>query len=237
MNCIAVDDEPLALRKIVDFIKKVPFLNYKASFENGLEALAYLKGEQVDLIFLDIQMPQIKGTQLVNILKNKPQIIFTTAYSEYALEGFELDVTDYLLKPISFERFLEGAQKALDRSLPVISQAVGEGNAKNSEFIFIKTEHKWQKVSTKEIKYIEGLKDYLSIYTSEDRILTLQSFNSLLEKLPEENFVRIHKSYVVSINQIDEIEKKRVLIGDKWIPISDTYRTVFFSLLEAKGMM
>lgn len=237
MNCIAIDDEPLALRKIVDFIKKVPFLNFKASFDNGLEALAYLKTETVDLIFLDIQMPEIKGTQLVNILKKKPQIIFTTAYSEYALEGYELDVTDYLLKPISFERFLEAAQKAFDRSTPVISTVTEEGGSSRSDFIFIKTEHKWQKVCIREIRYIEGLKDYLSIYLPTGRILTLQSFSSLLEKLPGDEFIRIHKSYVVSVSQIDEIEKKRVMIGDKWIPISDTYRSAFFSLLEAKGMM
>jgi len=237
MNCIAIDDEPLALRKISDFIKKVPFLDFKASFDNGLEALAYLKAEQVELIFLDIQMPQIKGTQLVSILKNKPQIIFTTAYSEYAIEGYELDITDYLLKPISFERFLEGAQKALDRSLPVISPATGEDTQQRSDFVFIKTENKWQKVGVKEILYVEGLKDYLSIYTKSDRILTLQSFTSLLEKLPPDDFIRIHKSYVVSISQILEIEKKRVLIADKWIPISDTYRNVFFNLLAIKGMI
>ncbi|MGB3467227.1 MAG: LytTR family DNA-binding domain-containing protein [Cyclobacteriaceae bacterium] len=237
MKCIAVDDEPLALRKIVDFIKKVPFLEYKASFDNGLEALAYLKKEPVDILFLDIQMPQIKGTQLVNILKNKPQIIFTTAYSEYAIEGYELDVTDYLLKPISFDRFLEAAQKAIDRSVPVISQSGNNEMINKTEFIFIKTEYKWQKVRVDSIRYIEGLKDYLSIYTATERILTLQSFSSLLEKLPETDFIRIHKSYVISIPQIDEIEKKRVLIGDNWIPVSDTYRQSFFNLLETRGMI
>lgn len=237
MKCIAIDDEPLALKKITDFINKVPFLNFKAAFDNGLEALSYLRTETVDVIFLDIQMPQIKGTQLVSILKNRPQIIFTTAYSEYAIEGYELDVTDYLLKPISFERFLEAAQKAMDRSVPVISPSTGNEPAKSTEFIFIKTEHKWQKVRISEIRYIEGLKDYLSVYTKDERILTLQSFSTLLEKLPDTDFVRVHKSYVVAISQIDEIEKKRVLLGEKWVPVSDTYRGAFFKLLESGGML
>ena len=237
MKCIAIDDEPLALRKITDFIGKVPFLELKASFDNGIEALGYLQREPVDLIYLDIQMPQIKGTQLVTILKNRPQIIFTTAYSEYALEGYELDVTDYLLKPIAFERFLESAQKALDKAVPVIAQTGGTGDTSRSGFLFVKTENKWQKVKTDEIRYIEGLKDYLGIYTNSGRILTLQSFHSLLDKLPQEDFIRVHKSYVVAINQIDQIEKKRLLIGDQWIPVSDTYRTAFFKLLEGRGMM
>ncbi|MEL7145094.1 MAG: LytTR family DNA-binding domain-containing protein, partial [Bacteroidota bacterium] len=205
MKCIAIDDEPLALRKITDFISKVPFLELKASFDNGLEALAYLQKQSIDLIYLDIQMPQIKGTKLVNILKHRPQIIFTTAYSDYALEGYELDVTDYLLKPIAFERFLESAQKALDKAVPVISGAGEQSDPLKSAFLFIKTENKWQKVKTEDIRYIEGLKDYLGIYTCTGRVLTLQSFQSLLEKLPDHDFIRVHKSYVVSVNQIDQI--------------------------------
>lgn len=237
MKCIAVDDEPLALKKITDFISKVPFLELKASFDNGIEALAYLQREPIDLIYLDIQMPQIKGTQLVSILKNRPQGIFTTAYSDYALEGYELDVTDYLLKPIAFERFLESAQKALDKAVPVIAQASGSPEAAQATFLFVKTENKWQKVKTDEIRYIEGLKDYLGIYTTTERILTLQSFHSLLDKLPGDDFIRVHKSYVVSINQVDQIEKKRLLIGNQWIPVSDTYRTAFFKVLESRGMI
>jgi len=237
MKCIAIDDEPLALKKIVDYISKVPFLECAGSFDNGLDALSFLKSTNIDLIFLDIQMPHIIGTKLVSIIKNKPQIIFTTAYDEYALEGYELDITDYLLKPISFERFLEASQKALDRSIPVITSEIDPQSNTNGKFLFIKTEHKWQKVSIEDIRYIEGLKDYLSIYITSSRILTLQSFKSLLEKLPENNFIRIHKSYVVSISQIDAIEKKRVLVGKNWIPISDTYKTTFFKLLEAKGLI
>lgn len=236
LKCIAIDDEPLALRKVVDYIEKIPFLELVAQFDNGLEALSYLKQHNVDLIYLDIQMPDIKGTQLVSILKNKPQVIFTTAYDQYALEGYQLDATDYLLKPIAFDRFLESAQKALDRMafVPTISENETE---QNEGFLFVKTENKWRKVVINDILYIEGLKDYLSIYTTTERILTLQNFNSLLEKLSNDQFVRVHKSFVVAITQIQELEKSRVFINEKWIPVSDTYRTAFFNLLKAKGLM
>ncbi len=236
LKCIAIDDEPLALRKVVDYIEKIPFLKLVAQFDNGLEALSYLKQHNVDLIYLDIQMPDIKGTQLVSILKNKPQVIFTTAYDQYALEGYQLDATDYLLKPIAFDRFLESAQKALDRMafVPTISENETE---QNEGFLFVKTENKWRKVVINDILYIEGLKDYLSIYTTTERILTLQNFNSLLEKLSNDQFVRVHKSFVVAITQIQELEKSRVFINEKWIPVSDTYRTAFFNLLKAKGLM
>ncbi len=236
LTCIAIDDEPLALQKLVDYIDKIPFLEFKGGYHNALEAIPLLQNEPIDLIFLDIQMPEIKGTQFVSILKNKPQIIFTTAYDQYALEGFSLDATDYLLKPIAFDRFLDSAQKALDRAAfsPNSESADVQGE---QGIVFIKSEHKWIKVQTDFIKYIEGLKDYLSIYVKEERILTLQSFSTLLEKISNDSFVRIHKSYVVNVKQIDEIEKARVRIGEKWIPISDTYRTGFFKLLEAKGLI
>ncbi len=236
LKCIAIDDEPLALQKIVDYINKVPFLDLVGSFDNGLEALAFMRETTVDLIYLDIQMPEIKGTQLVGILKNKPQIIFTTAYDQYALEGYQLDATDYLLKPIAFDRFLESAQKALDRTA-FAPNPTDHDKDRNEGFLFVKTENKWRKVVIEDILYIEGLKDYLSIYTRTERILTLQNFSSLLDKLSSDQFVRVHKSYVVGINQVEEIEKARVLINQKWIPVSDTYRTGFFKLLEAKGLM
>ncbi len=236
LKCIAIDDEPLALRKIVDYINKVPFLECVNSFSSGLEALSYLKSNHIDLIYLDIQMPDIKGTQLVNILKNKPQIIFTTAYDEYALEGFSLDATDYLLKPIAFDRFLESAQKALDRVAFTPSGIEGEPSEEKN-FLFVKTENKWKKVKIDDIFYIEGLKDYLSIYTKAERVLTLQSFSAMLDKLSTEQFVRVHKSYVVAIGQIDEIEKARVLINEQWIPVSDTYKTAFFNLLKSQGLL
>ncbi len=228
IKCIAVDDEPLALEKIVDYIGQVPFFELVGSFENGVEAMVFLQENEVDLIFLDVQMPQILGTQLVQVLKQKPQIIFTTAYSEYAVDGFELDVTDYLLKPISFRRFLQSAQKALNRMSP---DTKPEQPKASRDFIFVKTDTRLVKVNLREIKYIEGLKDYLSIYTASERILTLQSFNELLGQLTSD-FFRIHKSYVVSLRQIDQIEKNRVKIGDKDIPIGETFRKAFLKKVQ-----
>lgn len=230
IKCIAVDDEPLALEKIVDYIGQVPFFELVGSFENGLDAMAFLQENDVELIFLDVQMPQILGTQLLQVLKYKPQVIFTTAYSEYAIEGFELDVTDYLLKPIGFRRFLQAAQKALSRR-PDPSTSATASPEQVQDYIFVKTETRLQKIKLSEIRYIEGLKDYLSIYTETSRILTLQSFNELLGQLPAD-FLRIHKSYVVSLAQIDQIEKNRVKIGDKYVPIGETFKKAFLNKVQ-----
>ena len=232
VSCIAVDDEPLALGKIVDYIGQVPYLDLKGQFENGLEALTFLQENEVDLLFLDIQMPQILGTQLLQIINKKPQVIFTTAYSEYAIEGFNLDVVDYLLKPISFGRFLQATQKVLDRKgkAPVKASVIS-ADAKRSDYFFVKTETKLQKVKFDDILYVEGLRDYLSIYTKTERILTLQNFNELLSKLPP-YFVRVHKSFVISIHQIDQIEKSRVLIGEKYISIGETYKKAFMDSID-----
>lgn len=229
LNCIAVDDEPLALEKIVDYIGQVPFLELVASFENGVDAMMYLQENKVDLIFLDIQMPQILGTQLVQILKDKPQVIFTTAYSEYAVDGFELDVTDYLLKPIGFRRFLQAAQKALEKLKPVAKQK--EIPTAERDYIFVKTDTRLVRINLADILYIEGLKDYLSIYTINERILTLQSFSELLKLLPAD-FIRLHKSYVIPISRIEEIEKNRVRIGEKCIPIGETFRKAFMAKIS-----
>ena len=241
ISCIAVDDEPPALAKIVDYIEQVPFLELKAQFDDGMEVLSYLQNEQVDLLFLDIQMPQLLGTQLVQILENKPQVIFTTAHSEYAVEGYEMDITDYLLKPIAFGRFLKAAQKALARKNEAEKkktlQSEGARSSLDPEFLFVKTEFKWLQIPLDSILYIEGMKDYLAIYTEDDRVLTLMSFNELMSKLPSDKFYRIHKSYVVALKKIKEIEKSRVHIQDKPIPIGDTHKQSFLALLQEKGMM
>ena len=231
IKCIAIDDEPLALEKLVDYIGQVPFFELLGSFENGLDALVFLQDTDVDLIFLDIQMPQILGTQLVQVLTKKPQIIFSTAYSEYAVDGFELDVTDYLLKPLNFRRFLQASQKALQRAKNqgVKKEATVEEVVK--DYAFVKTENRLVKVMLDDILYIEGLKDYLSIYISSERILTLQSFAELQSQLSSD-FVRIHKSYLIPISKVDEIEKNRVRIGDKYLPIGETYRKAFMTKIN-----
>ncbi|MEM9325208.1 MAG: LytTR family DNA-binding domain-containing protein [Bacteroidota bacterium] len=237
LTCVAVDDEPLALEKIVDYIGQVPFLELKGQFDDGMEVLSFLQENEVDVLFLDIQMPQLLGTQLVQILKNRPQVIFTTAYSEYAMDGYELDITDYLLKPIPFGRFLKSAQKALERASS--SKPAGSSTPKRTqaETIFVKTEFKWQQLSLNDIKYIEGMKDYLAIHTEEGKVLTLMSFNELLDKLPSDRFMRIHKSYVVALGKIKEIEKARVIIDGEPIPIGETYKTAFLNKLKNYGMM
>jgi len=242
VSCIAVDDEPPALAKIVDYIEQVPFLDLKAKFDDSMEVLSYLQENKVDLLFLDIQMPQLSGNQLVQVLEQKPQIIFTTAHSEYAVEGFEMDITDYLLKPISFSRFLKAAQKARARKNESSSNGqqaspTQKSDQDNPEFLFVKTEFKWQQIPFESILYIEGMKDYLAIHTETERILTLMSFNDLMEKLPKDKFYRIHKSYVVAIKKIKEIEKARVHINDKAIPIGETHKQAFLSLLQKRGMM
>ena len=231
IKCIAIDDEPLALEKLVDYIQQVPFFELLGSFENGLDALVFLQDTDVDLIFLDIQMPQILGTQLVQVLTKKPQIIFSTAYSEYAVDGFEIDVTDYLLKPLNFRRFLQASQKALQRAKSSDSKKEVVAAETVKDYAFVKTENRLVKVMLDEILYIEGLKDYLSIYTSSERILTLQSFAELQSQLSSD-FVRIHKSYLIPISKIDEIEKSRVRIGEKYLPIGETYRKIFMSKIN-----
>lgn len=235
LSCIVVDDEPLAVSKLQDYIERVPFLQCKESFTNGLKAFEYLRTHTVDLIFLDIQMPELTGIQLLKVLQNKPAVILTTAYSEYALEGYELEITDYLLKPISFDRFLKAVNKINPGNTTGESKgATGEPSA---DFIFVKTEYKLQKVMLKSILYVEGMKDYLRIHTVEKPLMTLMSFQQLQELLPPDQFVRVHKSYLIAIDKIDTIERKSVVIQKKLIPISDTYYEGFLSLLKERRMM
>jgi len=240
INCIAVDDEPPALFQMEDYIKKVPFLNLLCSFDNALDALDFLKNNSVDLMFLDIQMEGFTGIQLLNTLKNKPNVIFTTAYDRYAIQAFDLDVSDYLLKPISFERFIKSVEKVYDsitnqrKSIKPI--VINESFAHDDKtFMFVKTEYRMQRVDFKDILYIEGLKEYLIIKTLTGKVITLQNFKTMEESLPENNFIRVHKSYIVALDKIDYIERNRIKIQDKLIPVGDTYRKLFFEKLDNKG--
>ena len=241
IKCIAIDDEPLALDIVADYIEKVPFLKLKATFENALNTLGYLKDNEVDLIFLDIEMDDLTGIQFLKVLKNRPHIIFTTAYENYALQGFELDAIDYLLKPISFERFVKAARKAYEKIAPHKSHRPPEGQAAapnpREGYIFIKTGFQLQKVRLADIQYIEGQGDYLKIFTAKEKIMTLQNFKNIKEALPSSEFVRVHKSYVVSLAHIQCIEKNRITIGNKIIPISDTFGKHFFYLLKDKNLL
>jgi two-component system LytT family response regulator len=242
IRCLVVDDEPLALHIIEDYISKIPFLELVKATTSAIEALTIVQDDHIDLVFLDVQMPELTGIQFLRIANKKTRVILTTAYPQYALDGYELDVIDYLLKPIAFDRFLKSAQKAQSIIHPAAKPAEEPPQQQHqpqdfqSDFIFVKTEHKIQKVYLHEILYIEGLKDYVSIFTPDERIITLQSMKKIEEALPEKHFIRVHKSYIVALNQIDSIERSRIFIGDKVIPVGDTYRDQFFKVIEEKNI-
>lgn len=232
LNCIIVEDEPLARGLLEQYIDKIPYLNLLHSISNPLEALDILRNSSPDILFLDVQMPEITGITLLKMLKKKPIVILTTAYSEYAIEGYELDVTDYLLKPITFERFLKSVEKASEMLISTTDQknliSMPEAVvSQDNNFFFVKDGTKMVKVNFHEIKYIEGLKDYVKIVTTNKKITTLQRMKTLEELLPEELFIRVHHSYIVGLKWVEVIERDGLLIGDESIPISDTYRKAF----------
>ena len=222
INCIIIDDTPLAVEKLEGFIRQVPTLNLLQSFHSGLDALCFMKLNPVDLVFLDIQMEQFTGLQFLGSLNNLPQIIIVSAYNEYAAKGFDYSVTDYLLKPYSFERFL----KAVDK----IKLKQASGNTK--EYIFVKTEYRTERINFSDILYIEGQGAYLRIITSISKTMTLQSFQNMENLLPANNFMRIHKSFIVALDKIESIERKRIKIGDKLIPIGMSYLEKFMEELN-----
>jgi len=245
IRCLVVDDEPLALHILEDYISKVPFLQLIKATTNPIEALTMVQDGNIDLVFLDVQMPELTGIQFLKIANGKTKVILTTAYSQYALEGYELDVVDYLLKPIAFDRFFKAAQKAQGIISPNAKPPTPEPVAQiqpqqqtdfSSDFIFVKSEYKIQKVYLHQILFIEGLKDYISIFTSAERIITLQNMKKMEDTLPANHFVRVHKSYIVALNKIDSIERSRIFIGDKIIPVGDTYRDNFFKIVEGKNI-
>ncbi|PJJ80270.1 LytR/AlgR family response regulator transcription factor [Mucilaginibacter auburnensis] len=243
IRCLVVDDEPLALNILEDYISKVPFLELVKATTNPIEALTKVQDGNIDLVFLDVQMPELTGIQFLKIANGKTKVILTTAYPQYALEGYELDVVDYLLKPIAFDRFYKAAQKAQGIIKPALSAPAEQTPHVQqqqqdfmSDFIFVKSEHKIQKVYLHDILFIEGLKDYISIFTDGERIITLQNMKKMEDTLPEKHFIRVHKSYIVALNKIDSIERSRIRIGDKIIPIGDTYRDDFFKIIDGKNV-
>lgn len=243
IRCLVVDDEPLALNILEDYISKVPFLELVKATTNPIEALTRVQDGGIDLVFLDVQMPELTGIQFLKIANGKTKVILTTAYPQYALEGYELDVVDYLLKPIAFDRFYKAAQKAQSIIKPAPGQVAETAQHVQqqqqdfmSDFIFVKSEHKIQKVYLHQILFIEGLKDYISIFTTNERIITLQNMKKMEDTLPEKHFVRVHKSYIVALNKIDSIERSRIRIGDKIIPVGDTYRDDFFKIIDGKNV-
>jgi two-component system, LytTR family, response regulator len=223
-SCIVVEDEPLAAERLVSYIAKFPVLDLKAQFENGTDALVYLSANKVDLIFLDINIGEISGIQLLETLRPSAEIIITTAYNEYALKGFDLNVTDYLLKPYTFERFAQAIAR-------VQEQLAKQNSVSSKNFIFLKTEYRLEKIFFNEILYIEGMRDYRKVHAMTRKIMTLQTFKDLEEEIPNNIICRVHKSFMVAIDKVDSIEKDSIRIGNMEIPISDTYKKEFFQII------
>ena len=240
LTCIAIDDEPLALEIISAYIEKVPFLKLLKTFDNAFDSIDFIKKNKVDLMFLDIEMESLTGIQLIHALKDRPEVIFTTAYDSYAVEGFELDAADYLLKPISFERFVKSVDKVYNKFIspkPKTGTPVQSSRSSSGNFIFVKTENRLQKVAFNDILYIEGQGDYLKIVTTTARIMTLQNFKKFEATLPPENFIRVHKSYLVALNKIESISRNRIKIGNTLIPVSDSYKNAFYEVISKKGLL
>lgn len=224
-TCIIIEDEPLALEKTKDFVNKVPFLHLSATFDNALTGLAYLNNNKVDLLFLDINMDELSGIELLQSSKITSQVIITTAYQEYALQGYELQITDYLLKPFVFTRFLQAVNKARGNIVHGNSDA-------HPDFIFVKTENRLEKIMLNDIIYIEGMRDYRRIHSANKKIMTLQNFSEFEKAIPSNIVCRVHKSFMVALNKIESIERNRIKIADQFIPVSETYKEAFFLLIN-----
>lgn len=203
-----------------EFVKKVPFLSLEATFDNALSGLDYLREHPVDLLFLDINMDELSGIELLESSKIESQVIITTAYQQYALKGYELNVTDYLLKPFTFNRFLQAVNKAHEN--------LRKRQSPSPDFIFVKTENRLEKVALIDIIYIEGMRDYRRIHLADKRIMTLQTFSELEKLIPSHLVCRVHKSFMVALHKIESIERGRIKIAEQLIPISDTYKAPFF---------
>lgn len=232
IRTIAIDDEPLALQLVNGYISKTPFLELKASFDNPIDAMDYLTNKTIDLILLDIHMPDLTGIEFIRILQNRPKIIFTTAFERYALEGLKLEAVDYLLKPFSYEEFLLAAKKA--EKLIWLEKKANHKIETNNEFLFLKSEYKIRRINFNEIEYIEGLKDYVKVYlhNKPKPILSLNSLKSLEAKLPSTRFMRVHRSFIVNLRKIDTIERSRIVFNKTYIPVSEQYKEKFQKFLD-----
>ena len=234
IKVMVIDDEPLAIKVIQNHMEKIATLDLVFSTTKVMDALAYVNLHPVDLIFLDVQMPELNGLQFMRILNGRAKVILITAYQQYAFDSYDFDVVDYCLKPISFERFLRATQKAFNhvnaaKSLPetgaTADELLPEGPA--PDWLFLKTEYKLQKVFFRDILYLEGGKDYLTVYTTKGQILSLATLSRLQQNLPYPQFMRVHKSFIVALDKIDAVERQRIYIGTEIIPVSDSYKSEF----------
>lgn len=232
IRCIAIDDEPLALKQMAGYIEKTPFLELAECFESALQAISWIQENPLELMFVDINMPDLNGMEFVKSLKNPPGVIFTTAYSEYALEGFRVDAIDYLLKPIGYGDFLKAAEKALDR----IGKKEGSASQVESDekFLFVKSEYKILRITLKDIKYIEGMREYVRIHIENQRpVMALMSMKKMEAFLPRQDFMRVHRSYIVNLGKVNSIERMRILFEpDIRIPVSEQYKAAFQEYLD-----
>ena len=233
LTCCIIDDEYLAQEILEEYIAKVPFLELKGTFMSPLDAAGQLEQDKPDLLFLDINMPDLDGLSFIPMLSYKPMVILTTAYDQHALKAFELEVKDYLVKPIPFERFYKAVlrlyQETNAKPLPEKKEDIAK---QEDDYIFLKVGHRIQKVTTGDILFVEGTRDYLQVHTVNEKIMTLLSFANIEKLLPTRSFIRVHRSFMVAIGKIQHIEKNRIRIGEHIIPISDTYADAFYAKLK-----
>ncbi|MCR5886396.1 LytTR family DNA-binding domain-containing protein [Hymenobacter sp. J193] len=241
LRCLLVDDEPLALRLLASYVERVPFMELVGTCRSALEALEVLQREPVDVLFLDVQMPDLTGVEFVRTLRPNALVVFTTAYEQYAVEGFDLDAVDYLVKPIAFDRFLKAAQKAQGRLAPTAEAAPPPAPAPvrpADDFIFVKADYHTQRINLRDIRYLEGLKDYVKIHLAgaTKPLLTLNSLRAFEERLPSQEFVRVHRSFIVALGWIDSIRTNRIYLGEAVIPVGDAYTEAFHQRIEQRNM-
>jgi two-component system, LytTR family, response regulator LytT len=232
ITTIAIDDEPLALQLVNGYIERTPGLKLVGKFDNPVDATDFLANTKVDLVFVDIQMPDLSGIEFTRLMEKGPKVIFTTAYEKYALEGYKLEIVDYLLKPFSYEEFLTAVRK-VQKLLALEKKSLTRVET-NSEFLFLKSDYKIKRINFNDILYIEGLKDYVKVYTQNDPkpVLSLTSLKLLESKLPDDKFMRVHRSFIVNLGKIDTIERSRIIFGKEYIPVSDQYKEKFQEFLD-----
>jgi len=233
IQCIAIDDEPLALKQISSYIEKTPFLQLQNSFTNAIKALEYLQNNSIDLMFVDINMPDLSGIDFVKSLSNAPKVIFTTAYREFAVEGFQLDAADYLVKPIAYTDFLKAANKTKSRYFSQVEDELTEVKS-DSNFLFLKSEYKIVRINFNNIIYIEGMRDYVRVHLDNQKpIMSLLSMKKIIACLPDNDFMRVHRSFIVNLKKVQTIDRNRILFNnDVYIPVSDQYKDNFQEFLN-----
>ena len=222
LNCLIIDDEPIARKGLEEHVQEIEFLNCIASCENALKASTYLNEQKIDLLYLDIHMPKVTGIDFLKSLKNPPLTILTTAYSDYALEGYTLDVIDYLVKPITFERFLKASQKAME--FFQLKTNAANYSASRADYFFVRCDRKFEKVFFRDVSYVEGLQNYAVIHLHDRKLITYITLTSLENQLPKDEFLKVHKSFLISVPHVKAIEGDEIIIGDARIPISRNLR-------------